>query len=97
MKDDFTHTQFTMGFKDALAHGIDYRDYKPVSKLPADINLIAVAGVWGDYSNIRCLFQDENGEGYLRNIRASGGQYIIQELGANAKEINVGSRFLIDD
>jgi hypothetical protein len=95
MKDDFSHTQFTMGFKDALAHGIDYRDYEPVSKLPAGINLIAVAGVWGDYSNIRCLFQDEDGKGYLRNIRQAGGQYKIQELGVNAKEIKVGDVFKI--
>lgn len=94
MKDSFSHTQFTMGFKDALVHGVDYREYKTVSKLPSGINLSAIAGVWGDYSNIRCLFQDENGNGYLRNIRGAAGQYIINELGVNAKEIKVGEIFI---
>jgi len=96
MKDSFSHTQFTMGFKDALIHGVDYREYKTVSTLPAGINLIAIAGVWDDYSNIRCLFQAENREAYLRKIKGRGGQYIIQELGVNAKEIVVGSYFIIE-
>lgn len=55
---------YTMGFKDALMYGIDYRDYEKVSTLPAGVYLAAIAGVWGDYSNIRCLFMTEDGKGY---------------------------------
>jgi len=55
---------------------------------------VAVAGIWGDYSNIRCLFHDEHGKKYLRNIKGSGGQYTIQEFGVNAKDIEVGMVFV---
>lgn len=87
---------YTMGFKDALRYGLDYRDYEKVSTLPTGVSLVAIAGVWGDYSNIRCLFMTEDGKGYLRNISGRGGQYIIRELGVNAKEIKVGAVFLIE-
>lgn len=86
---------YTMGFKDALMYGIDYRDYEKVSTLPTGVPLVAVAGVWGDYANIRCLFMTEDGRGYLRNISWRGGQYIIRELEVNAKEIEVGRIFTI--
>lgn len=88
---------YTMGFKDALRYGLDYRDYEKVSTLPTGVYLAAIAGIWGDYSNIRCLFMTEDGKGYLRNISGRGGQYIIRELGVNAKEIKVGAVFKVVD
>ncbi|WP_291732577.1 hypothetical protein [Leisingera sp. F5] len=33
-------------------------------RLPEGVPLIAIAGVWGDYSNILCLFMDANGNGH---------------------------------
>lgn len=86
---------FTMGFKDALMYGIDYREYEKVSRLPAAVPLTAIAGIWGDYANIRCLFEDEAGNRYLRNISGRGGQYIINELKINAKEVVAGTMFMV--
>lgn len=86
---------FTMGFKDAMLCGIDYREYEKVNRLPAGVPLMAIAGVWGDYANIRCLFADEAGNQYLRNISGRGGQYVIRELGVNAKEIAPGTVYLV--
>ncbi len=54
----FDHTQYTLGFRQALGYGIDYRDYKKVDRLPEGIPLLAIAGIWGNYSDIRCLFID---------------------------------------
>lgn len=88
---------YTMGFKDALMYGIDYRDYEKVSRLPEGVPLMAVAGVWGDYANIRCLFVDEAGNRYLRNISGRGGEYVIRELGVNAKEIGAGAVFVVSE
>lgn len=85
-----------MGFKDAITYGIDYRDYEKVSVLPSNVKLLAVAGIWGDYSNIRCLFHDEHGKKYMRNIKGSSGNYIIKELCVNAKEIKVGTIYVVD-
>lgn len=82
---------FTMGFKDAMLYGIDYRQYEKVSRLPVGVPLLAIAGVWGDYANIRCLFADETGNRYLRNISSRAGQYLIQELGVSAKDIQAGA------
>lgn len=48
----------------------DYCDFEKVDRLPEDLPLIAVACVWGDYQNIRCLFVDAEGNGYMRNRRA---------------------------
>lgn len=87
---------YTMGFKDARLYGIDYRDYQKVSSLPLGVPLIAVAGVWGDYANIRCLFEDQQGNRYLRNIYGDSRGYVIRELGVNAKEIMAGSMFVVD-
>lgn len=84
---------FTMSFKDAMQYGIDYRDYEKVSRLPADVPLMAIAGVWGNYADIRCLFSDETGRRYLRSIAGRGGEYIIRELDINAKEIDAGTIF----
>lgn len=55
----FAHTHFTLGFRKALDHGIDYRDFQKVDRLPEGIPLMTIAGVWGDYSDIRCLFIDQ--------------------------------------
>jgi hypothetical protein len=30
----FDHTQFTLGFRQALEYGIDYRDHEKVDRLP---------------------------------------------------------------
>lgn len=86
----FEHTQFTLGFRQALEYGIDYRDYEKVDRLPEGIPLMAVAGVWGDYSDIRCLFIDQTGKAYRRHLTGRAGQYIIRELDLNAKEIGMG-------
>jgi len=62
--------------------------------LPEGIALTAVAGVWGDSRNIRCLFMDQQGKGYMRNIVKWGDAgYNIRELGIDAKKIEVGQVF----
>ena len=86
----FDHTHFTLGFRQALNHGIDYRDFQKVDRLPEGIPLMAIAGVWGDYSDIRCLFIDQDGQTYRRHITGRAGRYIIQELDLNAKELHFG-------
>ena len=90
------HENFTMGFAQACDIGIDYRDYQKVDCLPEGIQLTAVAGVWGDYQNIRCLFVDENGDQYMRNIKGGGGVYKIRELGLNVKDFEVGQKFKLE-
>ncbi len=88
------HEKFTMSFAQARDIGIDYRDYTKVDCLPSDIHVTAIAGVWGDYVNIRCLFEDVDGNRYMRNIvRWGDAGYIIKELGLDAKEILVGQSF----
>ena len=84
------HTHFTLGFRQALDHGIDYRDFQKVDRLPEGIPLMAIAGVWGDYSDIRCLFIDQDGQTYRRHIKGRAGRYIIHELDLNAKELHFG-------
>lgn len=86
----FDHTQFTLGFRQALGYGIDYRDFDKVDRLPKSVPLIAIAGVWGDYSDIRCLFFDQTGQTYRRHVTGRDGWYIIRELDLNAKELQVG-------
>ncbi|WP_298851606.1 hypothetical protein [uncultured Ruegeria sp.] len=87
----FPHERFTMSFRQALDFGIDYRDFENVRCLPKDVLLIAIAGVWGEYSDIRCLFMDAEGNGYLRNIQKWGDKgFLIRELGLDAKAIEVG-------
>ena len=91
----FEHTQFTLGFRQALDHGIDYRDFQKVDRLPEGIPLMAIAGVWGDYRDIRCLFIDQTGKTYRRHITGRAGRYIIRELDLNAKEMVVGQVLII--
>jgi hypothetical protein len=86
----FDHTQFTLGFRQAIEYGIDYRGYEKVDRLPEDVPLMAIAGIWGDYSDIRCLFIDQTGKTYRRHLTGRAGQYIIRELDLNAKEMLVG-------
>lgn len=65
----------------------------PLTALERDL-LACVAGVWGDYVNVRCLFEDAEGNRYLRNIRRWGDAgYIIKELDLDAKAILVGQTF----
>ena len=89
------HTQFTLGFRQALEYGIDYRDYEKVDRLPGGVPLLAIAGVWGNYSDIRCLFIDQTGQTYRRHITGRAGQYIIRELDLNARELEVGQFVMI--
>jgi hypothetical protein len=90
----YDHENFTMSFAQARDIGIDYRDYQKVDCLPSGKPVAAIAGVWGDYVNIRCLFEDADGSRYLRNIvRWGDAGYIIKELGLDAKEIEVGQMF----
>ncbi len=87
----FTHDHFTMSYRQACDYGIDYRDYEKVTCSPKGVPLTAVAGVWGDYVNIRCLFEGEDGTRYLRNIRRWEDKgYSIKELGVDAKDLWVG-------
>ncbi len=90
----YDHENYTMSFAQARDIGIDYRDYQKIDRLPSGVELFAIAGVWGDYVNIRCLFQDAEGNRYLRNIARRGDAgYIITELGVDAKLIAVGQVF----
>ncbi|WP_417266971.1 hypothetical protein [Celeribacter baekdonensis] len=91
----FDHIQFALGFRQALEYGIDYRDYEKVDRLPEGIPLMAIAGVWGNHSDIRCLFIDQTGKTYRRHITGRTGQYVIRELNLNAKEVQVGQVILI--
>jgi len=85
---------YTMSFAQARDIGIDYRDYDKVDWLPCGISVTAIAGVWGDNVNIRCLFEDGDGNRYLRNIRRWGNSgYVVKELGIDAKDIQVGQVF----
>ncbi|NOC46999.1 hypothetical protein [Ruegeria sp. HKCCD7559] len=87
----FSHERFTMSFHQALDLGIDYRDFEKVRRLPKGVPLIAIAGVWGEYGDIRCLFMDTEGKGYLRYIQKWGDNgFLIRELGLDAKAIEVG-------
>ncbi|MDO6800017.1 hypothetical protein [Shimia thalassica] len=86
----FYHPQFTLGFRQALEYGIDYRGYKKVDRLPEGVRLLAIAGIWGDYSDIRCLFIDQTGKTYRHHITGRAGDYIIHELDLNAKELHFG-------
>lgn len=88
------HENFTMSFAQARDFGIDYRDYEKVAQLPERTSLTAVAGVWGDNRNVRCLFVDAQGKRYMRNIVKWGDAgYVIKELGVDAKAILVGEKF----
>lgn len=87
----FEHDHFTMSYHQARDYGIDYRDFEKVVSLPEGVPLIAVAGVWGDYSNIRCLFVDAGGNRFMRSIRSRPNTgYLINELGLDARQIEVG-------
>jgi len=88
------HETFTMSFAQARDIGIDYRNYQKVDCLPSFVTVTAIAGVWGDYVNLRCLFEGADGNRYLRNIQRWGDAgYIIKELGLDAKEIEAGQVF----
>lgn len=91
----FDHTRFTLGFRQALDHGIDYRDFQKIDRLPEGIPLMAIAGIWGDYSDMRCLFIDQDGQTYRRHITGRAGQYMIRELDLNAKELQVGQALVV--
>ncbi len=79
---------FTMSFRQAKEYGIDYRDFEKVDQLPPEVPLVAVAGVWGRYQNIMCLFETGLGKRYLRNIYQRKNGYVIPELGRCAKTIS---------
>lgn len=87
---NFPHYHFTMSYGQSRDYGIDYRTFDKVARLPEGVPLMAFAGVWGDYSDIRCLFIDADGNGYRRHISGRGGEYIIRELDLNAKGLQVG-------
>lgn len=92
---NFPHDHFTMSYGQSRDYGIDYRTFEKVTRLPEGVPLMAFAGVWGDYSNIRCLFIDAAGNGYRRHISGRDGEYIIQELGLNAKDLEVGQHVYV--
>ncbi|MFD1156523.1 hypothetical protein [Roseovarius aestuarii] len=91
----FAHDHFTMSYHQSRDYGIDYRDFEKVDCLPKGVSLVAIAGVWGDYQNIRCLFMDAAGNGYMRNIGKRNNGYVIRELGVDAKELWVGEKVLV--
>ncbi|CUJ97607.1 hypothetical protein RUE5091_01825 [Ruegeria denitrificans] len=84
------HERFTMSFRQSCACGIDYREFERVDSLPIGIPLVAIAGVWGDCYNLRCLFMDTDGNQYLRNVFRTKNGYLIPELGVDAKMIKIG-------
>lgn len=86
----FDHHRFTLSFRQAMDYDIDYRDFEQVDMLPEGVPLLAYAGVWGDYSDIRCLFFDEDCNTYRRNIRRRGEGYMIGELDIDARALEVG-------
>ncbi|MDA7966397.1 hypothetical protein [Ruegeria sp.] len=92
---NFPHDHFTMSYGQSRDYGIDYRTLKKVTRLPESVLLVAIAGVWGDYSDIRCLFIDTEGNGYWRHVYGGGGEYIIQELDLNAKKLEVGQMIIV--
>lgn len=87
---------FTMGFKDAMMYGIDYRDYEKIRELPKGIELTAVAGIWGNYSNLRCLFVTAGGDRICRTV-FHGSKYWVPEIERFGKEIEVGECFSIEE
>ena len=66
-----------MSFRQSCACGIDYREFERVDSLPIGIPLVAIAGVWGDCYNLRCLFMDTDGNQYLRNVFRTKNGYLI--------------------
>ena len=85
---------FTMGFKQALQYEIDYRDFEKVRELPKGIELTAIAGVWGGYSNLRCLFVTADGNRICRTV-FNRLKYWVPEIERHGKEIVVGERFIV--
>lgn len=84
---------FYLGFKDAMLHGIDYRDYRKVRELPEGRTLTAVAGIWGDYSDMRILFVDpDNDERICRTVFA-GTDYYVPEIDRKGRDIAIDEKF----
>lgn len=94
---NFTHKNFTLSYHQAREHQIDCNDYTAVKTLPENVQFYAVAGVWGKFVNIRCLFKDADGNLYHRNIYKRDEGYMIKELGVDAKAIEVGQVFQINN
>ena len=78
----------TMGYQASREVGIVIREYEKVSRLPAGIGMKAVAAVWGDRQNLRCLFETDTGERLQRTVYWNGG-YLIEELGVSGKELEL--------
>ena len=87
--------RFTFSYKQAIEAGIDYRDFKRVRTLPRDIKLTAVAGIWGDYQDIRCLFTSDAGDKYCRTVYHRA-EYYIPEISVYAKNISPDDVFNVD-
>ena len=87
--------QYTLSWRQSQDLGIDYRDFDYCKRLPEGIELVAIAGVWNNRGNIRCLFIDRDRNTYCRHVGGGGGKYMITELGVNAKDIEVGQVFEI--
>lgn len=64
--------------RERTAQGIDYHDYRKVDQLPKAQGrpVTAIAGVWGDNRNLRCLFVDDDGNRLMRVVYASTGYEI---------------------
>ncbi len=88
--------RFTLSWAQSLDYEIDYRDFEYCEQLPSGVPLVAIAGVWNNRGSIRCLFLDEEGNGYRRHIRGFKNKYIIPEIDVCAKEIEVGQVFIVD-
>jgi hypothetical protein len=91
----YTNDRFTMSLQQAEMHGIDYRSFERKDCLPDVTPLIAIAGIWGRYQNIMCLFHDNEGNRYLRNIYRRRDGYQIPELGLDAKGIEAGQEVAV--
>lgn len=84
--------KYKYSFKDAISVGIDYRDYEKVRELPKNETYTAVAGVWGDYHDIRCLFISSSKKRYCRTGFSSN-RYLIKELEIHGNLIQVDQKF----
>jgi hypothetical protein len=78
----------TMSYQASREAGIIIREYEKVSRLPEGIGMKAVAAVWGDRQNLRCLFDTDAGDRLQRTVYWNGG-YMIEELGVSGKELEL--------
>ena len=90
--------RYAWSWHDAVAQGVDTRNFKRVKTLPTSVKLTAIMGVWGDNQNLRCLFITEDGEPLLRHCfwRGKGPEYWIPELERSGRDLRPGEEIIIE-